>query len=391
MSRSDLLRPTDLGLYCEVGDFYVDPWRPVPRAVVTHAHADHACWGCESYLTSAEGRGVLQVRMGREAVVEGLPFGEERDIRGVKVSIHPAGHILGSGQIRLEHRGEVWVVSGDYKVEPDATCTPFEAVRCHTFVTESTFGLPIYRWPSQAAVFAEINAWWRANREAGKASLLLGYALGKSQRLLSGLDPSIGPILTHGAVEKLNRAYREGGIDLPPTAYAGTAQKGKSWAGVMVVAPPSAHGTPWARKFAPVATGIASGWMTIRGTRRRKALDRGFVLSDHVDWPGLLGSVAATGAERVLVTHGYTSVVVRWLRERGLQAEVLATRYEGERDDGGTEAGDLGEGDLAPSGEAQSPEAATADAAIYGESTREVDAIADEDLSDEGEDEEDDR
>jgi len=237
-------------------------------------------------------------------------------------------------------------VSGDYKVEPDATCSPFEAVRCHTFVTESTFGLPIYRWPSQQAIFDEINAWWRSNRDAGKASLLLGYALGKSQRLLSGLDPSIGPILTHGAVEKLNRAYREGGIDLPPTAYAGTATKGKSWAGVMVVAPPSAHGTPWARKFAPVSTGIASGWMTIRGTRRRKALDRGFILSDHVDWPGLLGSVAATGASRVLVTHGYTSVVVKWLEEKGLQAEVLATRYEGERDDGGGEAGDLGEGDL---------------------------------------------
>jgi len=346
MDPSDLLKPTELGLYCEAGDFYVDPWRPVPRAVVTHAHADHACWGCGRYLTSREGQRVLQVRMGREAVVDAVEFGESVDMNGVRVSLHPAGHILGSSQVRLEYRGQVWVVSGDYKVEPDATCTPFEAVRCHTFVTESTFGLPIYRWPPQQTIFDEINAWWRGNRDAGKASLLLGYALGKSQRLLSGLDPTIGPILTHGAVEKLNRAYREGGIDLPPTAYAGTASKGKSWAGVMVVAPPSAHGTPWARKFAPLSTGIASGWMTIRGTRRRKALDRGFILSDHVDWPGLLGSVAATGASRILVTHGYTSVVVKWLQEKGLQAEVLATRYEGERDDGGGEAGDLGEGDL---------------------------------------------
>ena len=346
MNKSDLLQPNDRGLYCAVGDFYVDPWRPVPRAVVTHAHADHACWGSERYLTSLEGQRVLQIRMGREAVVDAIPFGESVDINGVKVSIHPAGHILGSGQIRLEHKGEIWVVSGDYKVEPDATCTPFEPVRCHTFVTESTFGLPIYRWPSQQTVFDEINAWWRANRDAGKASLLLGYALGKSQRLLSGLDPSLGPILTHGAVEKLNKAYREGGIDLPPTAYAGTAQKGKSWAGSMIVAPPSAHGTPWARKFAPLSTGIASGWMTFRGTRRRKALDRGFVLSDHVDWLGLLGSVAATGASRVLVTHGYTAVVVRWLTEQGLEAEVLPTHYEGERDSGGVEAGDLGEGDL---------------------------------------------
>ncbi|MDG3007228.1 ligase-associated DNA damage response exonuclease [Paludisphaera mucosa] len=332
MTPDDLLRPTDLGLYCEAGDFYVDPWRPVPRAVITHAHADHACWGCGRYLCSEEGAGVLQVRMGRDAVIDALPFGEALTIQGIRVSLHPAGHILGSAQVRLEHRGRVWVVSGDYKVEPDATCTPFEPVRCDVFVTESTFGLPIYRWPTQGVVFDEINAWWRANRDAGKASLLLGYALGKSQRLLSGLDPSIGPIYTHGAVEKLNRAYREGGVALPPTEYAGAAVRGKSWAGAMIVAPPSAHGTPWARKFAPLSTGIASGWMTIRGTRRRKALDRGFVLSDHVDWPGLLGAIEATGASRVLVTHGYTSVVVRHLREQGLDAEVLATRYEGEGD-----------------------------------------------------------
>jgi putative mRNA 3-end processing factor len=332
MKPDDLLRPTDLGLYCEAGNFFVDPWRPVPRAVVTHAHADHACWGCGHYLTSAEGARVLQVRMGREAIVDAVPYGAVTTVQGVKISLHPAGHILGSSQVRLESQGEVWVVSGDYKVEPDATCTPFEPVPCHVFVTESTFGLPIYRWPSQQSVFDEINAWWRANRDAGKASLLLGYALGKSQRLLSGLDPAIGPIVTHGAVEKLNRAYREGGVPLPPTAYAGTATKGKSWAGTMIVAPPSAQGTPWARKFAPLSAGIASGWMTIRGTRRRKALDRGFVLSDHVDWPGLLGAIKATGASRVLVTHGYTAVVVRYLVEQGLDAEPLATRYEGEGD-----------------------------------------------------------
>jgi putative mRNA 3-end processing factor len=206
-------------------------------------------------------------------------------------------------------------------------------VRCDTFVTESTFGLPIYRWPAQGVVFEEINAWWRANRDAGRASLLLAYALGKSQRLLSGLDPGIGPIYAHGAVEKLNRAYRESGVTLPPTEYAGAAVRGKSWAGALIVAPPSAQGTPWARKFGPLSTGVASGWMTIRGTRRRKAVDRGFVLSDHVDWPGLLGSIRATGASRVLVTHGYTAVVVRWLREQGLEADALATRYEGERDD----------------------------------------------------------
>ena len=337
MDRSSLLRPTEHGLYCEAGDFHVDPWRPVPRAVVTHAHADHACWGCGRYLCSIESERVLQIRMGCEAVVDAVPYGRVVDVGGVSVSLHPAGHILGSSQVRLEHRGEVWVVSGDYKIEPDATCTPFEPVRCHTFVTESTFGLPIYRWPTQASIFDEINAWWRGNVAAGKASLLLAYALGKSQRLLSGLDPSIGPIYTHGAVEKLNRAYREGGVALPPTAYAGAAIKGKSWAGSMILAPPSAQGTPWARKFGPVSYALASGWMTIRGTRRRKSVDRGFILSDHVDWPGLMGAIEATGAGRVLVTHGYTSVVVKYLREQGIDADVVPTRYEGERDDKGIE------------------------------------------------------
>jgi putative mRNA 3-end processing factor len=349
MDTSPLLRTTEQGLYCEAGDFFVDPWRPVPRAVVTHAHADHACWGCERYLSSAEGAGVLRVRMGREALIDPVAYGQGVDVGGVRVSLHPAGHILGSSQVRLEHRGEVWVVSGDYKVEPDSTCSPFEPVRCHTFVTESTFGLPIYRWPSQSSVFGEINSWWRANAAAGKASLLLAYALGKSQRLLSGLDPSIGPIFTHGAVEKLTRAYREAGVALPTTSYAGSAIKGKGWAGSMIVAPPSAQGTPWARKFGPVSYALASGWMTIRGTRRRKAVDRGFVLSDHVDWPGLLGAIEATGASRVLVTHGYTSVVVRYLREKGIDADVVATRYEGERDDKGAE--DL-EADEAPVEEA---------------------------------------
>lgn len=345
MDATTLLQPTDHGLFCAAGDFFVDPWRPVPRAVITHAHADHACWGCGRYLTSAEGARVLQVRMGREAIIDAVGYGREVEQNGVKIALYPAGHILGSSQIRLEHQGEVWVVSGDYKVEPDATCTPFEPVRCHTFVTESTFGLPIYRWQEQGAVFDEINAWWRANKDEGKASLLLSYALGKSQRLLAGLDPSIGPIYAHGAVEKLNRAYRESGIELPETSYAGAGERGKSWAGAMIVAPPSAHGTPWSRKFAPVSAGLASGWMTIRGARRRRAVDRGFVLSDHVDWPGLMSAIEATEAERVLVTHGYTAVVVKWLREKGVDAEVVPTRYEGERDDA---PADEAEGDDAP-------------------------------------------
>ena len=236
-----LLRLTDRGLYCEAGDFFVDPWGAVDRAVVTHAHGDHVAWGCRAYLTSSEGLGVLRSRLAPEARVSGLPWGEPATIRGVRVSFHPAGHILGSAQIRLELGGEVWVVSGDYKTDPDPTTTPFEPVRCHTFVTESTFGLPIYRWPPQQDVLGEINDWWRANQAAGKASLLYGYALGKAQRLIAGLDPGIGPIFTHGAVERMTAVYRAAGVSLPPTTHAGAVDRRTDWSRAIIVAPPSAE------------------------------------------------------------------------------------------------------------------------------------------------------
>jgi putative mRNA 3-end processing factor len=328
--QNSLICLTDWGFYCPAGDFHIDPWQPVERAVVTHAHADHARAGSRAYLTVAEGERVLRTRMGPEAQIQTLAYGEPININGVNVSLHPAGHILGSAQVRVEYRGEVWVISGDYKAGYDATCAPFEPVRCHTFVTEATFGLPIYRWRPQAEVFAEINAWWRANQAAGKASLLFGYALGKAQRLLSGLDSGIGPIFTHGAVERLTQDYRESGVTLPSTRYVGEIARGFDWSQAMIIAPPSAHGTPWMRKFGPVATGFASGWMRIRGARRRRAIDRGFVLSDHVDWPSLLAAVEATDAERIWVTHGYTAVVARWLQEQGKDAAIVQTRFEGD-------------------------------------------------------------
>ncbi len=331
------LQLTESGLYCPEGDFYIDPWQPVDRALVTHAHSDHARWGCKQYLAAAEGLNILRVRLGKDADIQSLPFGETVQINQVKVSFHPAGHILGSSQIRLEHCGEVWVVSGDYKVEPDNTCTPFEPVRCHTFVTESTFGLPIYRWPEQKEVFANINSWWRKNQEAKKASLLFGYALGKSQRLLAGVDEGIGPIFTHGAVEKLCQAYRAGGVKLPQTYLASSVPRKNDWSRSLVLAPPSAHGSPWMRKFGATSTAFASGWMQIRGTRRRRAVDRGFVLSDHADWPGLLDAIKETGAERVWATHGYTAVLVRWLREQGMNAWAVKTRFQGETDDASEE------------------------------------------------------
>jgi putative mRNA 3-end processing factor len=330
---AELLQLTEAGLYCAAGDFYLDPWLPVERAVLTHAHSDHCRAGSASYLVSREGQHVFRTRLGNPPNLNLLDFGESLDVGGVRVSLHPAGHILGSAQVRLEHRGEVAVVSGDYKLGPDRTCTPFEPVRCHHFVTESTFGLPIYQWESQERIYDQINTWWRKNREEGKVSLLFGYALGKAQRLLAGLEPEIGPIYLHGAVHRLTEDYRASGVPLPPTQPASTIAKGTRMAGALLIAPPSAHGSAWARKFGAASTAFASGWMTIRGTRRRKAVDRGFVFSDHADWPGLLEAIHATGAERIWVTHGYVSNLVRHLESLGLNAKPINTRFEGERPD----------------------------------------------------------
>ncbi len=329
-----LLRSTDRGLYCEAGDFFIDPWLPVDRAVITHAHGDHARWGSQRYLAARAGERVLRTRLGPQASIATIDYGERTSLNGVHVSFHPAGHILGSSQIRVEHRGEVWVSSGDYKTEPDETCTPFELVPCHTFITESTFGLPIYRWTAQQETFAAMRAWWRANTEAGRASVIFAYALGKAQRLLCGLrhEPA-GPIYTHGAVERLNADYRESGVALPETARASAMPRKHDWAGALVVAPPSTQGSTWLRRFGAASTAFASGWMTVRGMRRRRTIDRGFPLSDHVDWPSLLDTIRGTGAERVLVTHGYRESLVRWLTEHGVESRVVASAWKGELDD----------------------------------------------------------
>jgi putative mRNA 3-end processing factor len=336
VTRTTLLQPTEAGLYCPAGDFHVDPWLPVPRAVITHAHADHLRAGCGAYLLADAGLAVARARLGSDAPIQGVPYGQAVTLGGIVVSLHPAGHILGSAQVRVEQGGEVWVVSGDYARASNPTCAPFEPLRAHTFVTESTFGLPIFRWPPARDVHAAINAWWQANAAAGRASLLYGYALGKAQRLLAGVDPAIGRIYTHGAVERMNTAYREAGIALPDTVPVREAPaRPGSWRGALIVAPPSAHGSAWTRRFGDASTAFASGWMCIRGTRRRRAVDRGFVLSDHADWAGLLATIAETGAERVWVTHGHGATLARLLRERGLEAEAMATQYteEGEQHD----------------------------------------------------------
>jgi len=313
------------GLYCVPGDFYIDPWRPVPRAVITHAHGDHARVGHGHYLAAAPGIGVLKSRLG-DITVDAMEYGQSVTHNGVKISLHPAGHVLGSAQVRMETGGEVWVASGDYKVEPDKTCAPFEPVRCDTFITESTFGLPIYRWQPEAELMAEINAWWRKNADEGRCSVVFAYSFGKAQRILAGLDASIGTIVCHGSVEPLNRAYRAEGVDIPPTVLVTEVEKALLRR-AMVIAPPSASGSTWMKRFGDYSDAFASGWMLLRGARRRRGVDRGFVLSDHADWPGLMSAIKATEAERVIVTHGSIPTLVRWLNQNGLEASGFETEY----------------------------------------------------------------
>ena len=330
VQRPDLIVQRPEGLYCPPGRFFIDPWRPVERAVITHAHADHARRGHGAYLATAISAGVLRARLG-DITLQGLAYGEAVELDGVRVSLHPAGHVLGSAQVRVEHGGQVWVASGDYFAsgagDHNSTCAPFEPQRCDCFITESTFGLPIYRWRAQHEVMAEIDAWWRSNAEAGRASLLLGYSFGKAQRLLAGVDATIGPIVVHGAVEPLNEAYRAAGVALPPTQKVDALDDKALLRRALVVAPPAVLGSAWAKKLGEQSDAFASGWMQLRGARRRQGVDRGFVLSDHADWPGLQRAIAATGASRVIVTHGYEAVMVRWLQQQGIEAGSFRTEY----------------------------------------------------------------
>lgn len=329
-----LITLTAQGLYCPAGGFHIDPWRPVPYAVITHAHADHARPGSEHYLTTPQGKAVLATRMQADAEIETVAYGKPITFGGVRISLHPAGHLLGSAQVRVEHEGEVWVISGDYKRQEDPTCESFEPVKCHTFITESTFGLPVYRWPDAKETAESINAWWRQNAEADRTSLIYAYSLGKAQRILALLDPEAipggGPILVHGSIEKMVDAYREAGVVLPPVIHADADAAKRHRGRAVVLAPPSANGTTWVRKFAPFASAFVSGWMRVRGTRRWRAVDRGFVMSDHVDWPGLMQTIEETQAQRIGVTHGYSDAVVKYLQSQGRDAFELKTRFIGE-------------------------------------------------------------
>jgi putative mRNA 3-end processing factor len=325
-----LLEFTDSGIFCPRAQVYLDPWKPVRRALITHGHSDHARWGNEHYLCTTAAAPVIRHRLGPDAVIESVDYFKPVSIEGVMFSFHPAGHIPGSAQIRVEFQGEVWVFSGDYKMQHDGLSEPFEPVKCHAFITESTFGLPVYNWRPQAEVFDEINGWWRKNREEGKTSVIAGYTLGKSQRILRNVDTTIGKIFVHGAVDSVNDVMRRQGIELPQTHRVMKETTKKDHEGALVICPPSAVGSPWIRRFLPYSLGIASGWMKLRGARRRRGADRGFVLSDHADWTELNTAIRETGAEKVFVTHGYTEIFSQWLNENGYESREVKTQYEGE-------------------------------------------------------------
>jgi len=322
-----LIEFTESGFYCAAGDFYIDPWKPVKNALITHAHSDHLKYGSSNYLLHQNSLEVAKYRLNNNGNFQSIAYRKPLKINEVEVTFYPAGHITGSAQIKISNKKEVWVISGDYKTEDDGLCTPYEPVKCDHFVTESTFGLPVFSWQKQDEVFEQINQWWQNNKAENKCSVLGAYALGKAQRLLQGLDANIGKILTHGAIENVNEVLRNSGIILQKTTQVSDQFTKKDYVGSLVLATPSALNSSWMKRFGTCSTAVASGWMQIRGTRRRRSVDRGFVLSDHCDWKQLNDAIALTEAENIYVTHGYTDIFTKWLNEQGYNAKVVKTKF----------------------------------------------------------------
>ncbi len=314
-----LLTYTDKGLYCEQGGFYIDPWAAVDKAIITHAHSDHARWGSKHYLCHHFTKPILELRLGNNNY-QSIAWGEPVYINGVKISLHPAGHIIGSSQIRVEYNGEVWVVSGDYKTENDGLSGAFEAVKCHTFITESTFALPIYKWQPQAIIYQNIQQWIIDNQANTTSSVLIAYSLGKAQRVIEAASAVTDNIYVHGAIWNTHETLLNAGIRLPTVKRVTTETTKAELKNAVIIAPPSADGTPWMKKFQPYKVGVCSGWMQVRGNARRRNVDAGFSLSDHADWAGLLQAIKATQAERVLVTHGFQATFSRYLNEIGIES-----------------------------------------------------------------------
>jgi putative mRNA 3-end processing factor len=316
------------GIYCPQADVYIDPWKPVEKAIITHGHSDHARWGNRHYLCHFLSKEILKLRLGQEINIQTLEYNETIFINGVQISLHPAGHIIGSAQVRLEYQGEVWVVSGDYKVFNDGVSTPFEPVKCNGFITESTFGLPIYDFEPFEGIYDDMNIWWEKNADEGYQSVIIGYSLGKAQNILQHLDSTLGNVFLHGAVANINDAFRLSGLDFQGLRITEKIEKA-SMVGSAIVAPMSVIGSPWLRKFQPYRIAVCSGWMALRGARRRYGVDKGFVLSDHCDFKQLNYAVQETGAENVYVTHGYQTIYSKWLREEyGLNAVEVKTLFD---------------------------------------------------------------
>lgn len=320
---------TEKGLYCPAGDFYVDPWRPVEHAVVTHAHSDHAYPHMKQYYATPISAAVMRVRLGADIAVTERAYGETFYINGVQVSLHPAGHVVGSAQVRIQVGNRVWVATGDYKLENDGLCEPYEQLQAEGFITEATFGLPIYRWKPQIEVQQDIVSWWKHNQAAGKVSLLYGYSFGKAQRLLSMLN-SFGPIYGHGAVVSITRALREVGVDLPPLERPPLSKDPADLApGALILAPPSVGNTSWVQRFGDYNEAFVSGWMSIRSTHSSRNIGQGFTLSDHADWPALLQAISASGATFVQPFCGSQHQLSRYLREElHVDAPDAPARYE---------------------------------------------------------------
>lgn len=321
-----MLQFTDKGIYCIPGRFYIDPWKPVEYAVITHGHADHARWGMKHYLCHHTTVPVLKSRINEDISVQGINYYENLHINGVKVSFFPAGHIIGSAQIRMEYKGRVVVVSGDYKVQNDGLSVPFETVRCHEFITESTFGLPVYKWMSVDQLDELLQNWVINNQQNGKTSVLIGYSLGKAQRIMKALS-SIAPLYVHYSIGRLNEAYESAGIRLPEYKVIDFREDIKYLSRNIVILPPALRDSNVIKKIPNKAEAICSGWMQIRGARRWRGADAGFAISDHADWTGLINTIKDTGAEKVYVTHGQTAVFTKYLNEIGIYAEEIKTEF----------------------------------------------------------------
>lgn len=321
-----LIEFTNKGLCCPQGKFYIDPWQPVDKAIITHAHSDHAKFGNKNYLCHTLTKPLLQARLG-DNLYETVEWNEPLYINGVKVSLHPAGHIIGSSQIRLEYNDEVWVISGDYKTENDGVSGAFEPLQCNVFITESTFGLPIYKWKPQEVIYESVRNWIKQNKEKNTTSVLIAYSLGKAQRLLTAIEFCNETIMLHGAAYNMHLALVSAGITLPPVERITPETPKEKLKGSIVIAPPGADASPWMKRFEPYEAGVCSGWMQVRGNVRRRNVDAGFALSDHADWDGLLTTVKETGAEKVFVTHGFQSAFSRYLNESGIQSAEVKTEY----------------------------------------------------------------